>query len=221
MGQNVTIISNQSRSSYQRLHLGQNALLKTTEMYSQFVPRTLLQNNRQRWVTNSSRCIFSPLLRKINVLNMRYENFLLECAAGPGAIKILLIKSVSVWWVWVALPIHQYIYYLWVITIFEKALGRRMKRAPRPLAGILDSDPDPDPSFFRPNLKNFADQKIIFYAKNFSLESMKDFKAQDKAFSPLERKTISSTWIFFRFWGPCWFSCIRFHGSGHHFYQNT
>ncbi len=93
MGQNVTIISNQSRSSYQRLHLGQNALLKTTEMYSQFVPRTLLQNNRQRWVTNSSRCIFSPLLRKINVLNMRYENFLLECAAGPGAIKILLIKK--------------------------------------------------------------------------------------------------------------------------------
>ncbi len=55
-----------------------------------------------------------------------------------------------------ALPIYQYIYYVRVIKMCEKALGRRLKRAPRPLAEILDTEPDQDPSFLRANLKNFS-----------------------------------------------------------------
>jgi hypothetical protein len=48
----------------------------------------------------------------------------------------------------VALPTHQYIYYVGVIKVWEKALGRRLKRAPGPLAEILDAEPNPDPSIF-------------------------------------------------------------------------
>jgi hypothetical protein len=68
----------------------------------------------------------------------------------------------------VALPIHQYIYYVQVIKVWEKALGRRLKRAPRPLAEILDTDPNPDPSFFETELEKLQLKKSYLLLKNSS-----------------------------------------------------
>ncbi len=116
-----------------------------------------------------------------------------------------------------ALPIHQYIYYVRVTKVWEKALGRRLKRAPRPLAEILDTDPGPGPSFFETELEKTSVRKIIFIAEKFVLESMKDFKAQGKACSPLERKNHLFKYEAFFFFG----GCIRVLGTGHLVYKNA
>ena len=48
------------------------------------------------------------------------------------------------------------------------ALGRRLKRAPGPLAEILDTDPNPDPSFFETELEKLQLKKSYLLLKNSS-----------------------------------------------------